>query len=93
MSDEHDDELLNPLYVCGRGPASGPPGSVHGEPPEDDKCPKCGSEIVSGYGLAFGGMGVYYMCSNDDCDWFYKVQDADEREPSPALSDRPREGE
>jgi hypothetical protein len=78
MSDE-------PLFICGHGPASGPPGSVHGEPPTDDgKCPKCGAGILSGYGLAFGGMGVYHYCESDDCEWFYKVQDADEEAASPS---------
>lgn len=60
MSDE-------PIHVCGNGPASGPPGSVYGDPMTDDgKCPRCGGEPQSGYGLAFGGMGVYYYCTNDE---------------------------
>lgn len=68
-----------PISICGKGPASGPPGSVYGEPCTDEgKCPKCNSEICSGYGLAFGGCGVYYYCSNEECDWLYKIQDGDE---------------
>ena len=44
-------------------------------------CPKCLEEIADdpGYGLAFGGMGVYWFCEQDGCDWFYKIMDADER--------------
>lgn len=41
-------------------------------------CPKCFKEFFeddTGYGLAFGGMGVYYTCGNEDCDWFYKIMD------------------
>jgi hypothetical protein len=66
------------ISICGNGPASGPPGTEYGESSEDGKCPKCGSEILSGYGLAFGGMGVYEFCSNDGCDWFWKLQDSEE---------------
>jgi hypothetical protein len=43
-----------------------------------DKCPKCGSETTFGYGLAGGGMGVYWLCLNDDCDYFHKEQDPPE---------------
>ena len=69
----------DPIHVCGVGPASGPPGSEHGEPMTDDgRCPKCGAEPLSGYGLAFGGMGIYHYCSNDACDWFWKLQDGEE---------------
>jgi len=38
-------------------------------------CPRCGGHCLQGYGLAFGGMGSYEACN--DCDYFYKVQDAD----------------
>jgi hypothetical protein len=78
MCDEndHDDGVI---AKCGSGPASGPPASEYGEPATDDgRCPKCGSEIRGGYGLAGGGMGVYEYCLNDDCDWFHKFQDAEE---------------
>lgn len=46
-------------------------------------CPKCFKEFFdddSGYVLAFGGMGVYYTCGNEDCDWFYKIMDPIEDE-------------
>lgn len=34
-------------------------------------CPKCLAEIESpGFGLAYGGLGTYWICEN--CDWFHK---------------------
>jgi hypothetical protein len=41
-------------------------------------CPKCGSELGQGYGLAGGGIGAYTYCTDDDCDYFDKVQDPPE---------------
>jgi hypothetical protein len=38
-------------------------------------CPKCGKEMKMGYGLAGGGMGVYFMCETEGCETFEKVQD------------------
>lgn len=77
---DHDD--VNPICVCGQSSTGDPckPGTTQGEPPtENSHCPKCGSEIGSGYGLAYGGMGMYYFCDGEqECDWFYKVQDAEE---------------
>lgn len=29
-------------------------------------------ESTFGYGLAGGGMGMYQMCTGDDCDWLSK---------------------
>lgn len=52
-----------------------------GVPPEDEKCPICKTPLDSdctGYGLAYGGMGAYMWCANDDCNWFYKTLDSDE---------------
>lgn len=42
-------------------------------------CPRCLSEIdpEPGYGLAYSGMGTYWVCDADDCDWFYKIMDAE----------------
>lgn len=37
-------------------------------------CPKCGAELLSGFGLAGGGFGAYVMCSADECDYFDKTQ-------------------
>jgi hypothetical protein len=69
-------EPENPLHI--RGVGGGSPGTKQGEiPTEEGLCPKCGSEIGSGYGLAYGGMGVYNYCLNDECDWFWKLQDSD----------------
>ena len=43
-------------------------------------CPKCLAEIADdpGYGLAFGGMGSYWVCDEEGCGWFYKEMDRDE---------------
>lgn len=48
-----------------------------GEPPNDNgACPRCGSrELETGYGMAYGGMGMYTYCQNDDCEWFFKIMD------------------
>lgn len=59
---------------------------IRGTPPQvnDDysqECPKCHSrEIQSGYGLAFGGFGSYKFCGNDECDWFYKIDEEPEED-------------
>ena len=37
-------------------------------------CPKCNSPLESGYGLAGGGIGPYFYCSSDGCDYFEKHQ-------------------
>ena len=71
--------------------AGGAPGEETGEKPvlvaesahcdecgsehEIEVCPKCGSFITLGYGLMFGGCGVYKFCNNDACDWFWKRED------------------
>lgn len=41
----------------------------------DDKCPLCGSPLESGYGLAGGGIGVYFYCPKKGCEYFDKTQD------------------
>lgn len=43
-------------------------------------CPKCLERIEPspGYGLVFGGMGVYWYCETEGCEWFYKVMDAED---------------
>lgn len=41
-------------------------------------CPKCGGELMWGYGLAGGGMGSYWYCMSDNCDFFEKELDEDE---------------
>lgn len=38
-------------------------------------CPKCSAELCEGYGLAGGGIGTYFYCRNDACDFFDKTQD------------------
>lgn len=35
--------------------------------PADNKCPKCGTELESGFGMAGGGFGVYTYCPNESC--------------------------
>ena len=41
-------------------------GKVH----DIEACPKCGSDIVLGFGLMFGGYGEYKFC--EVCDWWWK---------------------
>lgn len=53
------------------------PITAGGPPPTTDKCPKCGSPISQGYGMAFGGMGAYWYCEPEECNWFYKIMDRD----------------
>ncbi len=44
-------------------------------------CPLCKTPIEDddynpGYGIAYGGgLGTYWVCSNDACDWFFKELD------------------
>jgi len=35
-------------------------------------CPDCMSSIAIGYGFMFGGFGLYKLCLNDSCNWFWK---------------------
>ncbi len=42
-----------------------------------EKCPKCGADLISGYGLMGGGIGLYVVCDTDGCDFFEKQQDAE----------------
>jgi len=36
-------------------------------------------EYQPGYGLAYGGgLGTYYYCTTEGCDWFWKVLDWEE---------------
>ncbi len=46
-------------------------GSVH----DMEACPKCGADIVLGFGLAFGGFGEYKFC--EECDWHWLRPDWD----------------
>jgi len=42
----------------------------------NDNCPLCGNDTLDmGYGLAGGGIGVYYFCKTDKCSYFHKTQD------------------
>ena len=38
-------------------------------------CPKCGSELEMGFGLAGSGYGPYEYCTNEKCDQFTKWQE------------------
>lgn len=40
-------------------------------------CPRCNSELVAGYGLAGGGIGPYFVCDNDRCDYFSKTPETE----------------
>jgi hypothetical protein len=44
-------------------------------------CPKCGKEMEQGYGLAGGGIGVYFYCETEGCDGFIKFQDLELEDP------------
>jgi len=45
------------------------------------RCPKCGDDLETGFGLAGGGYGVYEFC--DQCgDIITKDQEHTEKEPS-----------
>lgn len=58
------------VILCG---APGTPGTQGTPPTSDGKCPKCGREAESGFGLAYGGCGPYYTCSNfPRCPWYWK---------------------
>lgn len=41
-------------------------------------CPKCGSELEMGFGLAGGGYGAYEYCTNEKCNQFTKWQEYEE---------------
>jgi hypothetical protein len=58
----------------------GPPPLQSKSHPELFFCPKCLERIENdpGYGLAYGGMGAYWMCEQDACDWFYKIMEEEE---------------
>lgn len=43
---------------------------------DGDKCPHCGTELETGFGLAGGGYGPYTFCPSEDCrKYFDKVQE------------------
>jgi hypothetical protein len=49
-------------------------------PPEErfkpTECPKCKRmTLMMNFGLAGGGMGTYWFCDTEDCDYFEKQQD------------------
>lgn len=62
------------LHISPSGPTEG---AIQGTPPsDDDKCPKCGSPTMFGYGFAFGsGIGPYWSCEKPECDWFHKISE------------------
>jgi hypothetical protein len=46
------------------------------EDQDNDNCPLCGNDTLDmGYGLAGGGIGVYFYCTTDGCDQFDKTPD------------------
>lgn len=49
-----------------------------------DTCAECGSEnIQAGYGMAYGGMGVYFYCA--DCEALQSKHQDPETELEPCL--------
>jgi hypothetical protein len=67
-------DLEQTSYPKTRG---GPPPLQSKSHPQLMFCPKCCERVDSdaGYGLAYGGMGSYWICDQDKCDWFYKIMD------------------
>lgn len=68
------------IVVCGT-PAQ-PNDPALGAAFDGAHCPKCGEEAQQGYGLAGGGMGVYYSCDGTEakpCDFFVKYQDPEDK--------------
>ena len=59
----------------------GKPVDLFASTPDEERfpyseCPKCGNKtVMTGYGLAGGGMGTYWSCETEDCDYFLKEQD------------------
>lgn len=50
-----------------------------------DKCPHCGTELETGFGLAGGGYGAYTYCPADDCGkYFDKTQEHDDDPSRPS---------
>ena len=50
------------------------------EEQDSDNCPLCGNDTLDvGYGLAGGGIGVYYFCKTDGCSYFHKTRDGAEK--------------
>jgi hypothetical protein len=50
------------------------------EEQDNDNCPLCGNDTLDmGYGLAGGGIGVYYFCKTEKCSYFHKTQDGTEK--------------
>jgi hypothetical protein len=45
-----------------------------------DRCPKCGTETETGFGLAGGGYGVYVFCTNEACEGYFAKQQSDDDE-------------
>lgn len=54
----------------------------------NNRCPRCGGELIYGYGLAGGGMGPYEICENEECTHFEKTQDMGL--PSDGRPERPK---
>lgn len=56
----------------------GPPPLQSKTHPDIFFCPKCLEQIDGDaeYGLAYGGIGMYWLCEQDNCDWFYKIIDS-----------------
>ena len=64
------------VIVC---PAEPKPVGEYGQKSKDGKCPKCGSDVIPGYGIAFHGMGPYETCDNEKCQWYWKkIEDVEQ---------------
>lgn len=47
-------------------------------PPPGPPCPKCGTELIEGFGLMGGGYGAYEVCGAPGCDYFNKHEEMPE---------------
>lgn len=60
--------------ICG-APSTEAGSSVGPDFVAPEKCPRCGAEVETGYGLAGGGFGTYWFCWTDSCEWMAKIQE------------------
>lgn len=75
MADEKID-----IIICGAGPKPGVQILKDGES-MPEKCPQCGGELESGYGIAAGAFGMYVYCANDaapNCEYMCVMPDSGE---------------
>lgn len=70
MGDDDSEEEGPVQIVCCAG---GERENEH-PPPLGNDCPLCGDNTEMGFGLAYGGYGIYWVCIDGECPYFYKIQ-------------------